>query len=313
MVLPDPRVVAFAVNPEIDAITVGVVGLGGTLVKRIRHPLEHSPTVSEAVSIASEIIDRIRADSGDSYLVAGVGMALPGLVRDRDGVVRLAPHLGWVDEPVAELLETATGYRVVGGNDARLGANAELLFGAGRGVRDLVYLNGGASGIGGGVIVDGAPLRGAEGYAGEFGHTMVTGRRTRDAAGSHGSLELEATRDDLLRVLGMSGADPDELERALVASTSPEVRTEVRRQLDFLAIALRNAIDILNPELVVLGGFLGALFAVDGEYLESRVAEYALPAAYAGMRIARAELGSDILMIGAAELAFAPLLADPAQ
>ena len=311
-VQPDPRVVAFAVNPEIDAITVGVVGLGGTMVKRIRHPLERSPTVNEAVSIAAEIIDRIRADSAGAYLVAGIGLALPGLVRDRDGLVRLAPHLGWADEPVAELLEAATGYPVVGGNDARLGADAERLFGAGRGVGDLIYLNGGASGIGGGVIVGGTPLRGVEGYAGEFGHTLVTGRDARDAAGSQGSLEVEVNRDDLLRALGISDADPDELERALVASTVPGVRVEVRRQLDFLGIALRNAVDILNPELIVLGGFLGALFAVDGAYLTAKVAEHALPAAYECLRIVRAELGSDILMIGAAELAFASLLADPA-
>ena len=311
MVGPDPRVVAFAVNPEIDAITVGVVGLGGTMVRRVRHELERAPTVTEAVSVASAIIERIRAESGRGHLVAGIGIAVPGLVRDRDGLVRLAPHLGWADAPVAELLEAATGYRVVGGNDARLGANAERLFGAGRGVDDLIYLNGGASGIGGGVIVDGKPLRGFQGYAGEFGHTLVTGRDARDAAGAQGSLELEANRDDLLRALGMRGADPDELERALVASSSPEVRNEVRRQLDFLSIALGNAVGILNPELIVLGGFLGALFAVDGEYLTSKVAEHALPAACEWLRIVRAELGSDILMIGAAELAFASLLADP--
>ena len=62
----------------------------------------------------------------------------------------------------------------------------------------------------------------------------------------------------------------------------------------------------------MLGGFLGALFAVDGAYLTSKVAEHALPAAYECLRIVRAELGSDILMIGAAELAFASLLANPA-
>lgn len=310
-VAPDPHVVAFAVNPEIDAITVGVVGLGAQMVARVRRATEGVPTVAEAIEITASVVEQLRTDLGDSYRIVGIGVAVPGLVRGKDGLVRLAPHLGWADEPVAELLAAATGYPVVAGNDASLGANAESLFGAGRGVRDLIYLNGGASGIGGGVIVDGNPLRGVEGYAGEFGHTLVTSRSALDAAGSRGSLETEVNRDELLRVLGLDSPDPDELEQALAASTEPLVRAEVRRQLGFLGIALRNAVDILNPELIVLGGFLGALFAADGGYLTSHVADHALAPAFAAVRIARAKLGSDILMIGAAELAFAQILADP--
>lgn len=312
VVLPDPRTVALAVNPEIDAITVGAVGLGGVVVKRMRRTLDHSPTVAETVRLATDIIGDIRVGLPQSHIV-GIGLALPGLVRARDGLVRLAPHLGWTDEPVAELLEAATGYPVFAANDASLGANAEQIFGAGRGVADLIYLNGGASGIGGGIIAGGRPLGGVEGYAGEFGHTLVTGRATRDAAGSAGSLELEVNRAALLDAVGLASADADELESALLASDSVAVRDEVHRQLEFLSIALRNAVDILNPELIVLGGFLGSLFAVDGSRLESLVAAQTLAASSASVRIARAQLGSDILMVGAAELAFAPLLADPAQ
>jgi predicted NBD/HSP70 family sugar kinase len=311
VVEPDPRTVAVAVNPEVDAITVGIVALGGTMLKRVRRPLEHPPTVAEAVGVAAEIIDGTRAELGGSRRCAGIGLALPGLVRARDGMVRLAPHLGWSDEPVAGLLEAETGLAVVAGNDASLGANAERVFGAGRGVSDLIYLNGGASGIGGGIIAGGRPLDGVEGYAGEFGHTLVTGRSAQDATGSAGSLELEVNRAALLSVVGLPCADPDELENALRNSGSPEVLAEARRQLGFLGIALRNAIDILNPELIVLGGFLGSLLAVDGRFLEEQVARQALAASFAGVRIVRAQLGSDILMIGAAELAFARLLADP--
>ena len=187
-VAPDPHVVAFAVNPEIDAITVGVVGLGATMVARVRRATRGVPTVAEAVEITATVVAELRAELGDSYRIAGIGVAVPGLVRRGDGLVRLAPHLGWSDAPIAELLAAVTGYPVVAGNDASLGANAESLFGAGRGVRDLIYLNGGASGIGGGVIVDGAPLRGVEGYAGEFGHTLVTNRDAKDAAGFSGQL-----------------------------------------------------------------------------------------------------------------------------
>jgi predicted NBD/HSP70 family sugar kinase len=312
MVQPDPRTIAIAVNPEVDAITVGVVGLGGTVVKRVRHALGHPPTVVEAVKISEDIIRRMRAELDRAHRVVGIGLALPGLVRARDGLVRLAPHLGWSDEPVADLLEAATGYSVVAANDASLGAKAEQVFGAGRGVSDMIYLNGGASGIGGGIIAGGRPLGGVAGYAGEFGHTLVTSRRTRDATGSAGSLELEVNRAALLRAVGLSSADPDELENALLSADSAEVLAEVQRQLGFLGLALRNAIDILNPELIVLGGFLGSLLAVDPGFLESAVAGQALAASYASVRIVRAQLGSDILMIGAAELAFARLLADPA-
>lgn len=311
-VAPDPHVAAFAVNPEIDAITVGVVGLGAKMVARVRRATGGVPTAAEAVEITATVVADLRAELGDSYRMVGIGVAVPGLVRREDGLVRLAPHLGWADEPIAELLAAATDYPVVAGNDASLGANAESLFGAGRGVRDIIYLNGGASGIGGGVIVEGAPLRGVEGYAGEFGHTLVTNRAAKDAAGSRGSLETEVNRGKLLEVLGLQHPDPDQLEAALIASRKPEVRAEVRRQLDFLGIALRNAVDILNPELIVLGGFLGALFAADSEYLTSQVAEQTLVPVFSSVRMARAKLGSDILMIGAAELAFAPLLADPA-
>lgn len=173
VVSPTERAVAIAVNPEIDAITIGVVGLNGGVQRRIRYETEHRPSVREAVNISAAVIDGMRGELERDYQVAGIGIAVPGLVRAADGLVRFAPHLEWVDEPITQLLAEATGYPVQAANDASLGANAERLFGAGRGLDDLVYLNGGASGIGGGLIVGGRPLSGADGYAGEWGHVST--------------------------------------------------------------------------------------------------------------------------------------------
>jgi predicted NBD/HSP70 family sugar kinase len=239
-------------------------------------------------------------------------------VRSHDGLVRLAPHLGWVDEPLADMLEDATGFPVVAANDARLGTLAESLFGAGRELTDLVYLNGGASGIGGGAIVNGAPLRGISGYAGEFGHTLVRSDGVVCHCGAVGCLETEVRRSTLLDVVGLGSEDADELETALVTAAtsvdaSPAVLAEVHRQLDTLAITLRNAINTLNPQLIVLGGFLGALYAVAPERLDRTVSDQSLPSARDSVRIARAELGSKLLMIGAAELAFESILSDPSS
>ena len=308
----DPRVLGVAVNPEVDAITVGLVRLCVTVVERVRIDTEAAPSVEDAVRLSAQAIDRLRSQHGDARIV-GVGVAVPGLVRAADGLVRLAPHLGWVDEPIAARLAEATGLPVQAANDASLGAMAEKLFGAGRGMSDLVYLNGGASGIGGGIIVGGVPLGGAEGYAGEFGHIRVNSTAGRSDDPDEGALEAEVSRAALLRALGLPSADEDELEAALLASDDPAVTALVHAQLEFLSTSLRNAVNVLNPQVIVLGGFLASILARDPDFLTERVAEQSLRAPFECVRIVRAQLGSDLLMIGAAELAFAGVLADPAR
>ena len=312
VVAASPHVAAFAVHPEIDAVTVGLVGLDGLVHQRIRHSTPKSPTVPEAVAIAATIISELTTKLAGEYILVGIGVAVPGLVRVSDGLVRHAPHLGWTNEPFAELLAAATGLGVRAANDASLGVTAERYFGAGRGVTDLVYLNGGASGIGGGIVVGGVPVRGVAGFAGEFGHVRVSGSDQTDSAGIPGTLEFEVRRSALLGVLGLERADADELERALLASDAPTVRAEVNRQLDALAVALAGAVNLLNPAVVILGGFLAALYAVDPDRLRVLVSRLSLSAPNEDARVCAAALGSDLLMIGAAELCFERLLEDPA-
>ena len=311
IVRPNPRVVAISINPEIDAISIGVVSLGGTVIKKIRYVTEHSPSVGEAVNISAAVIEAMRSELDSRYRTVGIGVAVPGQVRASDGLVRMAPHLGWQDEPFARLLEDATSFDVLADNDAHLGAMAESTFGAGRGLSDVIYANGGASGIGGGIIAGGVPLGGVDGYAGEIGHTLVNSDGIACQCGAMGCLETEVRRENLLSVLQLDNADPDELESALLASSSPSVIAEVHRQLDFLAIALRNSINMLNPQLVIVGGFLASIYAAAPHYLEALLAKQPLLASRDGVRVTRAELGSDLLIIGAGELAFEAILADP--
>ena len=311
MARADPRNVAIAINPEVDAITVGIVGLDGQVIARSRHESPSAPTVDEFVSLSASIIGRLRAEYEAAGRVVGIGVAVPGLVHVEQGIVRWAPHLNWRDEPVSTRLADATGLPVALGNDASVGALAEHIYGVGRGISNLIYLNGGASGIGGGVIAGGVPLTGRSGYAGEFGHVRV-GSYVEGAARDAGSLESEVSRADLLRALGLGSADADTLDERLLESTDPTVAALIRRQLTSLSTALRNAVNVLNPEVVVLGGFLASIFRAAPEFLIERVAAQAIEASFEGVSITTAELGSDLLMIGAAEIAFAPLLADPA-
>ncbi|WP_230010250.1 ROK family transcriptional regulator [Microbacterium sp. Bi128] len=309
---PSPSVAALAVNPEIDAVTIGLVSLGGKVQKKIRFDTERIPSAREAVNIASAVIAGMRSELDASYRITGIGMAVPGLVNRDDGVVRHAPHLGWRNEPVARMLSEATGYPCQAANDASLGAEAELIFGAGAGQGNLIYLNGGASGIGGGIISDGQLLRGASGYAGEIGHTFVRSEGKRCHCGATGCLETEVSQSRLLELAGLSRGDTADLEKALATSSSAEVNDEVARQLMFLDIALRNAVNIFNPEAIVLDGFLGTLYALAPESVDGVLLSQAMDGPAGQVEIYRAALGSDLMMIGAAELAFTPFLADPA-
>ncbi len=217
-----PEVVAIAVNPEIDALTIGLVGLDGAVRRVIRHEYERIPTASEVLSITSAVISGMAVELAE-LTVVGIGVAVPGQVRTVDGVVRNAPHLGWHDEAFGAPLAKLTGYPVAVANDAALGALAEHEFGVGRSHENLIYVNGGASGIGGGVIVGGRLLGGASGYAGELGHVRVSSSDTRDSAGIAGTLEAEVTRAELAEVLGLTRVAPDEFDAALLADRSEPV------------------------------------------------------------------------------------------
>jgi predicted NBD/HSP70 family sugar kinase len=299
-----PQVIA--INPEVDAVTGALVGLGGRVRTRIRVPLDTVPTPEEAVRIVHHLVDRLTPASP----VTAMGLAIPGLVRAEDGLVRWAPHLGWRDVPFAELLTRPGGEPVVAGNDASLGAVAEQLFGAGRGVRDLVYLNGGASGIGGGVIVRGEPLAGRGGYAGEFGQNRPG---AGDRLSPDGTLEDEVSRTRVLALLGLADADEPTLASAIAGSTDAGVAAELARQRGILAVALGNAVNVFDPERVVLGGYLATLLEHDPEGLARGVRDATLPLAGDDVDLVPAALGEDRLLIGAAELAFAALLRDPAS
>ena len=299
-------VVAAAVTVEIDAVTVAMVGLDGSIRSRVTEHTDDRPTADEAVQVVARLLDVRPAR------LVGVGVSIPGTVRVEDGLVRDAPHLGWRDEPFAAPLAAATGLPVRVANDANLGAWAERLYGSGRGVSDLVYLNGGASGIGGGVISAGQPLSGADGYAGELGHTFVADNGIRCHCGAIGCLETEASRAALVAVTGVPADDLPALAEALAAG-GPEVDRVVDRQVAALATGLRNAIHTVNPEVVVLGGFLGVLLGHVGDRVLEAVKAQSMAAMVDRVRIVPAELGSDVLLRGAAEIGFRELLDDPAR
>jgi predicted NBD/HSP70 family sugar kinase len=223
--------------------------------------------------------------------------------------VQLAPNLDWHDVEIGQMLSTATGLAVFAANDANAGAIAEHRFGNHRQADHLIYVNGGPSGIGAGFVVAGGLLEGVAGYAGELGHTYIGGGE-QCHCGSVGCLETEVTQAPLARLLAELNGAPGGTQLGVPSSAERDV---LNRQARSLAIALGNAINMLNPRLIVLGGFLRVFPAYAAAVLGEELARRSMGAPRDLVRVVPATLGADTLMIGAAELAFAPVLADPGR
>ncbi len=311
VVTASTKVVAFAVHPEVDATTVGVVTLSGKVLKTLRVPMSESPTSAVSVQTAAAAIAELKKGLDADQKIAGVGVAIPGQVRVSDNVVRLAPQLGWVEQPFGSMLSQISGLPVFVDNDASIGCMAERNFGAARGYLDVVYLYAGSGGIGGGAIVNGSQLRGASGYGGELGHVRIGGSNDKDYSGLAGTLESMVRRDDLLHVFKMFSATDEELDVEIQSTKSGEAKKILGAQIDALGAGISSYVNIFNPEVIVLAGFLTSLFSYDPDRLLAAVKQGSLNASSERVIIRTGELGADLLMIGSAELAFKPLLENP--
>jgi predicted NBD/HSP70 family sugar kinase len=307
--------VVLAIEMLVDSLSVASVGLDGRVivqerVTRARDERSVEAVVAHIASMAAEVRARTPAP------IVGVGVAVAGVVRRRDGLVAMAPNLGWVDEPFGERLAAALALNVpvTVANDADLGALAEHLRGAGVGVDDLIYVSG-EVGVGGGAIVGGRPLDGLAGYGGEIGHLPVNPGGSPCRCGSIGCWETEVGEGALLSLAGLS---PDAGRRGIdlvlrEAQDGNQVAVAALEHVGrWLAVGLAALVNILNPQLIVLGSMHGRIYPAIRHTVEAGLSARALPAPRAVVRIVPATLGADAPLIGAAELALEPILVDPA-
>jgi predicted NBD/HSP70 family sugar kinase len=227
----------------------------------------------------------------------------------------MAPNLRWRDVPFGERLIEALGLDVpvTVANEADLGALAEHLRGAAVGHEHVLFIAGDV-GVGGGLIVDGRPLNGVAGYGGEIGHIPVNQSGKRCGCGAIGCWETEVGQGALLVRAGLpadGGRDALGAVLAEAAAGSPVAVAALDETGHWLGLGLAGLINLLNPELVVLGGRFGRIHPFVIDRLEEELDRHALAAPRALARIAPAKLGGDASLLGAAELAFEAILADP--
>lgn len=300
-----------------DSLAVARMGFGGAVdaLARVDRPRGHL-AVEEIVSDVAELAEPLVASLRDDPAFIGVGVGVAGIVRRPDGFVRHAPNLGWRDVELGPLIAAAlrVDAPVSVANEADLGGLAEHRRGASAGAEAVIYITG-EVGVGGNVIIDGRPLVGAAGFAGEVGHIPVNPTGVPCGCGSTGCWETEiGERAMLIR----AGRDPDGGPGAVSAvigaarAGEPGALAAMTHVGTWLGIGLAGLVNVFNPSLIVLGGLFERIHPFVADRIGRVLDDRALPASRGLVTVVPAALGVDAPVLGAAELAFETLLANPA-
>jgi predicted NBD/HSP70 family sugar kinase len=292
----------------VDHLAVCAVDLRGEVRARaVRHGTNRGrapePVIEELTGLVRQVVTEAE---GEGLWPAGLAVAVPGLVaRDGRTVVR-APNLGWHDLDLGALLPFEAG--LVVDNEANFGALAELWLGEGT-PPDFLHVSA-EIGIGAAVVVGGGLLRGTRGFAGELGHVPVRPDGPECACGGRGCLEQYAGEEAVLRAAGL---EPGEDRVGMLAGRAEDGDEDVRRALhdagEALGIALTGAVNLLDPESVVLGG---ALAGVAPWLLPSLRSELARRTAGPPCPVSVSRLGPQGPLLGAAHSVVRGVLDDPA-
>ncbi len=320
------RVAGLGLEINVDYLAVCVLDLG----RRIRHrevvaAANRGRDPRLVVGDLTRLAERALAVAdGQGLSVAGVVVALPGALDRASGRLRTAPNLGWSDVAAADLLAaglTALPLPADFDNEANLAALGELWFGDGPELGAYVHVSG-EIGIGAGIVVGGRVFRGAHGFAGELGHIVVDPSGPECACGGRGCLEQVAGQEAILRAAGIpdatatSPASPDGPLSALVTLLErgdERALAAVRRAGEALGRALATAVNLLDPDTIVLGGIFSALAPWARPSVETALTYGSGVLRTSPPRVTVSRLGGDAAALGAASLVVERVLDDPGR
>ncbi|HSW09671.1 MAG TPA: ROK family protein [Bacillota bacterium] len=320
---PDDGRLALAIDLGASHLSVGLVDGAGKLYHPraldLTGPADPAKVLFRVIAAGRRLLTERGNEVGP---VVGVGIGVAGLVDPRARRVLSAGNLGWTDIDVGMVLEQGLGLPVSADNDARLATLAEALYGAGRGSANLLGVWVG-TGIGGGIILGGRVIRGASGTAGEIGHLPLVEAGSECTCGNRGCLETLAAgpalaaagREALARarrsgarsaLRELCGDDPASVSCRLLAVAAdqgdPDACGIFTRAGTHLGIALAGAVNLLNPEKIVVGGGVAGA----GEHLlgpaRGELAKRVLRAPGAAVSVVPAQFRETGVLVGAGAL-----------
>lgn len=301
---------AFAVGLDFghQHIRVAVCDLSGQPIVDEWSPAEvdHAPT--ESLDLAHELVrDALTSAGIDRDRLLGVGMGLAAPINKATGELEADGILpGWHGIRPAAEMEARLGIPVELANDANVGALGEKVFGAGSEVNDLVYVRLSA-GVGAGLILDGRPYHGALGVAGEIGHVLADPQGPICRCGNRGCLETIASPVAVAALLERSTGRPVSIQTLLelVAAEDRGARRAVADAGEAVGRVAAVLVNIVNPELLLVGGELAAAGDVLLDPMRAAIERHSVAPAARSVRVAAGTLGSRAEVLGAAALILA--------
>ncbi|HEU4513897.1 MAG TPA: ROK family transcriptional regulator [Nocardioidaceae bacterium] len=286
-------------------LKVAVADLSHSLLARreVAKPVDQDATVDIEL-IRRELEAALETAGVTRGEVLALGVGLPGPVHSTGELGDSTILPGWVGVPAAGALQEVLGLPVNVDNDANLGALSESKWGAGVGVRDLVYLKA-STGIGAGLVIDGRLFRGAGHTAGEIGHTVLDPGGPVCRCGNRGCLEMYAGSAAILSALQPTHPDVTDLARAVQSAKDGDAgcRRVIADAGRAIGTALATLCNIVNPAQVIVGGTLGEAGELLLEPMRAALRRGAVRSAAEDVRIVRASLGHDAELMGAVALA----------
>lgn len=268
-------------------------------------------------NIKQAIFDLMKETKTSKEVIEGIGFGFPGQVDCDRGIVRLAPNIpGWVDVPIASIIEEEFGITTKIDNDVRCAALGELNFGAGKGCQNLICITVG-TGIGSGLVVNGKLVRGANNAAGEIGHIKLQMQGGPICGcGDTGCMEAFASGPAIVAMAEeyISGGKSTKYRELANPDITPYIVAEAAKQGDvvakriyetvgeYIGIGMASVVNLLNPEKIVIGGGVADAGALLLEPIKRTLKQRAMPIQADSVEVVPAELGNTAGVIGASLL-----------
>jgi predicted NBD/HSP70 family sugar kinase len=283
-------------------VAVAVADLSHTVLAELWRDIDVDHAATDGLDTAVALVNEALEAAGiPEDRVLGVGMGLPGPIHVPGGTVGSTSILpGWVGVDAGAVLSERLGLSVRVENDANLGALAELVFGAGRGLSDFVYIKV-SSGIGAGFVIGGRLHRGVGGTAGEIGHTQFREGGDVCRCGNRGCLETAAAAGPITASVSAGRGEAVNVARVIELADAGDllaqrVLADAGREI---GVAVANLCNLLNPERVIVGGELSAAGDVLLAPIVQSLRRHAIPTAAADVDVVAGGLGKRAEVMGA--------------